>query len=110
MPRVGARVFDAAAPLQVAHQLQHAAEAEGDPVLEDAHRLRPEHFRVPARRLLEVTAGHRHVGDIADLDLGVVQQACGGLEFGGVEDGFHAGDDGAMVRKRTGQSSRADSI
>jgi hypothetical protein len=48
MPRVRARIVCARAALQVAHELQDAAEAERDAVLQSPHRLRPEDFGVPA--------------------------------------------------------------
>src|SRR5438477_435170 len=85
MPGVGARIGRDCTPLQVTYQLQDAAEAERDAVLEDTHGLRPEDFRVPAGRLLEVAARHGDVRDITSRrDRGVVQQAGGGLEFCGV--------------------------
>src|SRR6266481_937885 len=81
MPGVGARVGRDRTPLQVTYQLQDAAEAEGDAVLEDTHGLCPEDFRVPAGGLLEVAAWHGDVRNITSRrDRGVVQQAGGGLE------------------------------
>ena len=77
VPRVGARIGFDRAPLEVAHQLQDAAEAEGNAVVQDPHRLRAEHFRVPAGGLAEVAARHGDVGDVAAAggDRRVVQQA-----------------------------------
>src|SRR4029077_9807797 len=75
VPRVGTRIGRDRAPLQVAYQLQNAAKAEGNAVLEDAHRLRAEDARVPLCGLLEVAAGHRDMRDVAlaGRDLRVVQ-------------------------------------
>src|SRR5260221_7739675 len=76
-------------PSQVPHQLQPAAEAERDAVLEDTHGLCPEDFRVPAGSLLEVAARHGDVRDITSRrDRGVVQQAGGGLELRAAQLGY----------------------
>src|SRR6185503_7641501 len=80
--RVCARIVHDRAPLQVAHQLQHPAEAERDAVLEDPHRLRAEDFRVPAGSLREIATRHRDVGYIASgRDRRVVQQFRAWLEL-----------------------------
>ena len=72
------------------YQLQDAAEAERDAVLQDPHGLRSEDFRVPAGSLLEIAARYGDVGYVAPLcDLGVVQQGFGGLERCVVHDGIH---------------------
>jgi hypothetical protein len=70
MPRIGARVVDDRAPLEVADELQHAAEAERDAVFQFAHRLRAQYLGVPARGLLEVAARHRDVRDIEPVVTG----------------------------------------
>src|SRR6185503_8281528 len=83
MPRVGTRVVHDRAPLEVADELQHAAEAEGHAVFQFAHRLGAQHLGVPARGLLEVAARHRDVRDIeAGRDRGVVQQPFLQFEIG----------------------------
>ena len=83
MPRVGARIGYDRAALQMAHQLQHAAEAERHAILEPAHRLRAQDFGVPAGGLLEIPAGHRDVGDVGPSgDAGIVQQPLRRLELG----------------------------
>src|SRR5262245_22776879 len=76
--RVCARVLHVRAPLQVTYQLQHAAEAEGDAVLQAAYRLRAEDFRVPAGGLFQIAARHGDVGDVAPHgDRGIVEQRFG---------------------------------
>ena len=95
MTRIGARVADIGAALEVADELQHATEAEGHPVLEDPHRLHTEHFRVPARRLVEIAARHGHMRDVATLGgKRVVEQSAGGADFSRFED---VGNHGASL-------------
>ena len=87
--RVGSRILLERAPLQMTDQLQDAAEAERDAILEDPHWLRPEDLGVPAGGLRQVTARHGDVGDIAPRrDRGVVQQAFGGPEACALRDRY----------------------
>src|SRR5687768_12622863 len=84
MPRVCAWIGHDRAAFQVTDELQHAAEVEGNAVLEDAHGLRPEDFRVPAGSFLEIAARHGDMGDVAPRrDRAVVQQPFGGPDFWG---------------------------
>src|SRR5688500_6618004 len=87
VPRVGARVGLDGAALEMADQLQNAAEAECNAVLEDAHRLGAQHFGIPARSLLKVAARHRDMGDVAPRGRrGVVEKPLGRLKRrGGLE-------------------------
>jgi hypothetical protein len=99
VPRVGARVVDDRAPLEVADELQHAAEAERDAVFQFAHRLRAQYLGVPARGLLEVAARHRDVRDIeAGRDRGVVQRPFLQFEIG-VAHAFRLRSPAARLRR-----------
>lgn len=83
MPRIRPWIGYDRTLFEMTDQLQDPAETERDAVCEDAHRLRAQHFGVPASGLIERAARHRDVRDVAPRgDLGVVQQAGGGLEFG----------------------------
>src|SRR5689334_17509237 len=92
MAWIGARVVHIGAALEVADELQHTAEAEGHPVLEDSHRLHPEHFGVPARCLVEISARHGDMRYVAAARRErIVEQPGSGTDFSRFEDvGSHA--------------------
>ena len=79
VPRIRSRIgCERARLLQMAYQLEDAAEAESDAVVEDSHRLCAEDFRVPVGGLRQIAAGHGYVGDVAAAgDRRVVQQTFG---------------------------------
>jgi len=75
MARISTRRWVNRTPLQMTHQLQHAAKTEGYAIIEYAHRLRAQHLRIPAGRLFKITAWYRYVSDVlSGSDLSIIQR------------------------------------